>query len=71
MLPAEFSEGKPVDINEESDDVPVTLVMNFTFRELSEMFRESMKNKSLEASPSLKRSITIHCLIEKNVHPEL
>lgn len=45
MLPAEFSEDKLVDINEErgcdeNDDVSeeVMLAINFTLKELSEMF---------------------------------
>lgn len=69
MLPAEFSEDKLVDINEESDcdennDVSeeVTLAINFTLKELSEMFHdiESTKDKNLEGGPILKRSMTIH-----------
>lgn len=69
MLPAEFSEDKLVDINEESDcdennDVSeeVTLAINFTLKEFSEMFHdsESTKDKNLEGGPILKRSMTIH-----------
>lgn len=80
MLPVDLSEGKPVDKNEEgvcdeNDDVPeeVILGINFTLKELSEMFLdiESTKDKSLKANPSLKRSMTIHCHIEKNVHSKL
>lgn len=70
MLPVELRGSKPVDINEEggcdeNDDVPeeVTLGINFTLKELSEMFLNiaNTEDKSLEANPSLKRSMTIHC----------
>ena len=64
LLPEELSKGKLVDINEESgcnekdEDISeeVTLAINFTLKELSEIFHdiESTKDKSLEADPSLK-----------------
>lgn len=67
MLPVDLSGGEPVDKNEESgcdeNDVleEVMLGINFTLKELSEMFLdiESTKDKSLEANSSLKRSMTI------------
>lgn len=71
---------KPVDIDEEggcdeNDDVPeeVTLGINLILKELSEMFlnMESTKDKSLEAHPSFKRSMPIHCHLEKNLHSKL
>lgn len=80
MLPGELSGSKPVDIDEEggcdeNDDVPeeVMLGINLILKELSEMFlnMESTKDKSLEAHPSFKRSMPIHCHLEKNLHSKL
>lgn len=75
MLPVDLSGGKPVDKNEEggcdeNDDVPEEMMLgiNFTLKELSEMFldTESTEDKSLETNPGLKRSMAIHCHIEKS-----
>lgn len=79
LLPEELSEGKLVDIKEEShcnekDDVPeeVTLAINFTLQKLLEIFHgvESMKDRSLEAAPSLKED-DISLMHRKGVHSEL
>ena len=79
LLPEELSEEKLVDIKVEShrneeDDVPeeVTLAINFTLKKLLEIFHgvESMKDRSLEAAPSLKED-DISLMHRKDVHSEL
>ena len=64
LLPEELSEGKLVDVKEESGcneevDVleEVTLAINFTLKKLLGIFNgvKSTKDRSLEAAPNLKR----------------
>lgn len=69
MQPMKLSEGKLIDINEESDCdrkdefVPekVTPAKYLTFKEFSEIFHdtESTKDKMLEVDPNLENSMTI------------